>query len=49
VFTSKKGNTDRLAGIYMNIENTKTFDAFVMILCVLDLLKPAGDIQAEKM
>ena len=31
------------------IEEKKTFDAFVMILCVRDWLMPGGDSQAEKM
>ncbi len=44
----KKGNIDRLTRIYV-YRKYKTFDAFVMILCVLDWLVPVGDIQAEKM
>jgi hypothetical protein len=45
----EKGNIDRLAGIDIYVYRNKTFDVFVMILCVLDLLMPVGDIQAEKM
>jgi len=36
-------------GIYIYLYRNKTFDVFVMILCVLDLIMPGGDIQAEKM
>jgi hypothetical protein len=34
---------------YIYIDRNKTFDVFVMILCVPDWLMPVAEIQAEKM
>jgi hypothetical protein len=44
-----QGYTDICINIYRYIKEKKTFDVFVMILCVRDWSMPVGDIQAEKM
>jgi hypothetical protein len=48
--SNRVATTNVLAGIYryIYIYRIKTFDVFVMILCVLDLLMPVAEIQAAK-